>query len=247
MIAEFRLKLDMFSRVLGYCRDHPSDDAGTIALVARLDERLARAKSLNEQAVSGKLTEHASVASKENLKITIRNHFWILEGMAELIAMDQPDIAVRFEVPSIHDSHWPFVTTSRVALAHAESLRDLFLSYGMTPTFLEDLAVLVDSYEKTVEEKIAARSTHVGAHADLKAVIGELMLVVRLLDKIHGIRFRNDAESLAAWKSAHNITWRSAGRPADRADEADRADGPVKDGRREGDHLIPSEARDLLR
>ena len=210
MNAEIRLRLDMLSRVQGFCRAHPSDEAGTIGLVARLDERLARAIALNHQAASGHLTAHASVVTKDDLKLRVRDNFWVLEGLADLVAMDQPGLNARFQVPAITDGHWAFLTASRVALAHATPFRDVFLSHGMSATFLEDLTALVDRYEKTVDDKVAATSAQVGAHADLDAVMEELMLIVHLLDKIFRVRFRNEAESLAAWKSARDVAWPTA-------------------------------------
>jgi hypothetical protein len=51
------------------------------------------------------------------------------------------------------------------------------------------------------------RAAHVGARAELDAVGSEIMLIVRQLDALNRFRFRQDAESLAAWKSARDIAW----------------------------------------
>jgi hypothetical protein len=36
------------------------------------------------------------------------------------------------------------------------------------------------------------------------------MLIVRQLDALNRFRFRSDAESLAAWKSARDVAWPAA-------------------------------------
>ena len=40
-----------------------------------------------------------------------------------------------------------------------------------------------------------------------KGVVAEIMDLVRQLDTINRFRFRDDAESLAAWRSARNVAW----------------------------------------
>jgi hypothetical protein len=51
------------------------------------------------------------------------------------------------------------------------------------------------------------RAAQVGAQAELDAVTSEIMLIVRQLDALNRFRFRSDAESLAAWKSAREVAW----------------------------------------
>ncbi len=46
-----------------------------------------------------------------------------------------------------------------------------------------------------------------GARAEVDAVTAEIMLIVRQLDALSRFRFRSDAESLAAWKSARDVAW----------------------------------------
>jgi hypothetical protein len=91
--------------------------------------------------------------------------------------------------------------------------RELFLQHGMSATFLDELTKLVDQYEQVVDQKLAARSAHIGASADLEAVTAELMLVVQLLDRINRVRYRKDRELLAAWRSARDVAWPSAAKP----------------------------------
>jgi hypothetical protein len=77
----------------------------------------------------------------------------------------------------------------------------------MPATFLEDLSSLVDQYEQAISDKLAGRSAHVGASAELEAVTSEIMLVVHLLDRLNRVRFRKDGELFAAWKSARDVAW----------------------------------------
>jgi hypothetical protein len=68
----------------------------------------------------------------------------------------------------------------------------------------------LDKFEQTLNEKHNGRAAHVGARAELEAVTSEIMLIVRQLDALNRFRFRSDAESLAAWKSARDVAWPAA-------------------------------------
>jgi hypothetical protein len=95
------------------------------------------------------------------------------------------------------------VPTLLTTLSH----RELLLRYGLPETFLEELGAALDRFEHVLNEKHAGRAAHVGARAELGAVSAEIMLIVRQLDALNRFRFRNDAESLAAWKSARDVAW----------------------------------------
>lgn len=85
--------------------------------------------------------------------------------------------------------------------------RDLLIRYGMPETFLDELGAALDRFEQSLNDKHNGRAAHVGARADLEAVTAEIMLIVRQLDALNRFRFRNDTESLAAWKSARDVAW----------------------------------------
>lgn len=82
----------------------------------------------------------------------------------------------------------------------------------MPDTFPEDLGGMLDQFEAAIKEKNAGRAAHVGAHADLDAVINDIMQIVRQLDALHRFRYRNDPEALAAWRSARSVGWPSGGK-----------------------------------
>jgi len=51
----------------------------------------------------------------------------------------------------------------------------------------------------------AGRREHVGARADLKVVAADITKQLRLLDKVVGYRFGDNAELLGAWESVRNV------------------------------------------
>ncbi len=200
-----RSKLDTGDRVHGFSLAHPSDDPGQAGLVTRLGDRLGRARALAMQEFTGRLTVHASVDNKDEVRALIRKDLLILSGIADLMAVDEPGMHARFKLPHASVSHQAFLASTRTVLAQAEGRKEPFIAHGMSATLLEDLTALVRHYEDAVEEKQAGTSAHVGANAALDAVVREIMLIIHLLDRLNTLRFRKNGELLAAWRSARDV------------------------------------------
>jgi hypothetical protein len=214
MDFRIRRKLDMAARVRDFCRTRPDQNPGYTAAVARLEERLARAEALAQQQVAGQLAVTGAVVNKEQLRQEIYNTIALLKGLARPAAKEQPELAAGIVRPRPKLSHQAFLTSARVATATGSTHRELLLRFGMPESFLTDLSAALDRFEQALNEKHAGRAAHVGARAELEAVTSEIMLIVRQLDALNRFRFRKDAESLAAWKSARDVAW-----PASVADE----------------------------
>jgi hypothetical protein len=210
MNFSIRRKLDMAGRVRDFCRTHPDQNPGYTAAVARLEERLARAEALARQEVVGRQTASGAVVNKEQLRIDIHKTIALLAGLAAPAAREERDLAVGIIRPDVNGSHQAFLTRSRVAAASGSTHKELLTRYGMPEGFLDELNTALDRYEQALNQQHAGRAAHVGARAELEAVTAEIMLIVRQLDALNRFRFRKDAESLAAWKSARDVAWPAA-------------------------------------
>ena len=84
-------------------------------------------------------------------------------------------------------------------------LPELLVSRGMSGTLVDDLATALAQFEKTLEATRAGRRDHVGASADLQAVITEITEEVRVLDGLVRYRFSDNAELMGAWASARDV------------------------------------------
>jgi hypothetical protein len=205
MHALVLIKLQVGDRVVGFCRAHPSDNAGLTTAVARLEERLARAQALDEQHKNGEIAVAASVLNKSDLRVTIRDGLSLVAGLAEAAADEQPDLAVRIKPPALRAQQTTFVSSARVAVTQAREVEPVLKGYGLPDTLLTEISAAIDRLESTEDAKEAGRNAHVGATADLHKVTGDVMRILRQLDKLHRHRFREDAELLAAWKRARNL------------------------------------------
>jgi hypothetical protein len=207
MNIAIRRKLDMAGRVRDFCRTHPDQNPGYSAAVARLDDRLARADALAKQEVAGRLAVSGAVINKEQLRQEIQQMVAMLAGLAGPAAREAPDLKVVIVRPSIQLSHQAFLTRARVAADTASAHKEVLTRYGMLEDFLTGLGASLDRFEQVLNEKQVGRAAHVGARAELDAVTSEIMLIVRQLDALNRFRFRKDAESRAAWRSARDVAW----------------------------------------
>jgi hypothetical protein len=203
-----RRKLDMAVRVRDFCRTHPDPkNSGYTAAVARLEDRLARAEALAQQQVTGQLAVSGAVVNKEQLRIDIHKMIALLAGLAHPAAREERELAVGILRPDPRGSHQAFLTRSRVAAATGAAHKELLIRYGMTESFPDELNATLDLFEQTLNQQHNGRAAHVGASAELGAVTAELMLIIHQIDALCRFRFRKDAESLAAWKSARDVAW----------------------------------------
>jgi hypothetical protein len=207
MNYSIRRKLDMAGRVRDFCRTHPDQNPGYTAATQRLEERLARAEALARQEVAGRQTVTGAVVNKEQLRLDIHRTIALLAGLAAPAAREERELTVGIIRPDVNGSHQAFLTRSRVAAASGSTHQELLTRYGMPDGFLEELNATLDRYEQALNQQHAGRAAHVGARAELEAVAAEIMLIVRQLDALNRFRFRRDAESLAAWKSARDVAW----------------------------------------
>ncbi len=81
------------------------------------------------------------------------------------------------------------------------------MKQGMPEGLVGEVTTALAAYEHAVDNKSTGRSAHVGASADLLAVTDRIMQLIQQLDALNRLRFRDDPEMLAAWRSAHDIDW----------------------------------------
>jgi len=213
MDALIRIKLDVGGRVVGFCHAHPSDNPGLNAAVGKLEDRLARANVLDQQHESGQIAVKASVLTKGGLRATVRDGLILVAGLAEAAVGEQPDLEVRIKAPPIKISRKEFVNRARVAVQQATDVEALLKEYGLPDTLLAELSAAIDRIEATEGAKEVGRNAQVGASADLDKVTGEVMRILRQLDRLNRHRFKDDAELLAAWRYARNIPRPSRDKP----------------------------------
>ncbi|MEO8139352.1 MAG: hypothetical protein ABI742_06890 [Gemmatimonadota bacterium] len=227
MDTHIRLKLDMGGRVVVFCHAHPDDNPATAPVVARLVDTVGRADLLQLKQRQSITVVAAAVEQKAELRTRIDNSLASLFGIARAASKEHPDLAVHRRLPRPRSSEAKLLQIARVAVAEATTVKDVLAGYGLTDALLTDLAADIAAYEAVLERQRQAQADQVGASKDLDGTVTDLMRVVKNLDAIHRVRFKDNRELKAAWKSARNVAWPSA-HPADLPEPAPApAPGPV--------------------
>lgn len=216
MNAVLRRRLEMASRTRDFLRAHRTEVAGEAMALARLEELLQRAETLAAQQRAGVVASRSATAQRLELRRTLQTKLVkYLAAVVAVAAKENADLAFEFRLPRSNASNQAFLTAVHGMLEKAMAQKDLLLSQGMSPTLLDDLTAAVGEFEKTIETTQAGRRDHVGASADLQAVMAEIAEQVRLLDGVVRYRFGDNAELMGAWTSARNVLgpFRSRGEP----------------------------------
>jgi len=114
-------------------------------------------------------------------------------------------LAQQFRMPPNNASQQALLTTGHKILELATAQKEVLVGLGMREQVLGELAAALGEFEQTLEATRAGRREHVGASADLKAVLAEIAEQVRLLDGVVKYRFGDNAELMGAWASARNV------------------------------------------
>ena len=225
MDARLRRRLEMAERVRDFLRAHPTDGVAEGAVLARLEQLIQRADVLAGQQRAGMVAARASAAVRRGVGHALRSkllHY--LSAVGQVAANENAELGEEFRLPKVGPNQ-AFVTIARGMLEKATANKDLLAKRGMSEQLLADIAAAVDAFEQTLEATRTGRRDHVGASADLRAVMAEVSEQVRVLDGVVRYRFGENAELMGAWSSAHSIVGPSRSHTVSPAEPASSPDG----------------------
>jgi len=222
--ARLRRRLEMAERVRDFLRAHPTDGVAEGAALARLEELVARAEVLASQQRAGIVAARAATEVRAGVRRALRSkllHY--LSAVGHVAANENAELGQEFRLPKVGPNQ-PFVTIARGMLEKATANKDLLVKLGMSETLLSDIEATIKSFEHTLEATRTGRRDHVGASADLRAVMAEVSEQVKVLDGVVRYRFGDNAELMGAWGSAHSVVGPFRSRTAVPASPASPAD-----------------------
>ncbi|MEZ4455881.1 MAG: hypothetical protein R2882_04895 [Gemmatimonadales bacterium] len=206
MEAEVRRKLEMAERVSAFLAAHPDEDPGYGAVRAAFEADRATADELASRARTGQVDARAAVAARREARLVLqRQLLQHLARVGEAAALERPDLVGRFRLPTTTRAIKPFVVAAKTIVAEAGELAGLLRKYGMSEVVFGELGSTLAELERATVEAKTARLAHVGANAELQVVAGELVRHVARLDGHNQVRYRRDAEVLAAWNAARVV------------------------------------------
>jgi hypothetical protein len=230
MNAESRRRIEMGKRALEFSRAHPDTEPGSDALVARLEQQLARADEAATTQRDGRIHVRAASARKKDLRREMR--LGAIAHLAEVgraAAREQHELGKTFRFKPDAETFLAFRTAARSMAAAAEEHREVLLKYGLSPSVLEEFKTRLDEYDAAVALGNDGKTAHVGATQELEPLSLEILRTVRLMDGRNRQRFADDGQLLGSWISASRVLGEPQGRPdAVQPDGGKPAEGEVR-------------------
>ena len=211
MKTQVRIRLDMAAAAAAFCKANPDSNATTAAIANRLIDLSTRATALLEQQRLGSASTAAAVGDKAKLRADVTQDLKALMKIARQAARKHPDIGMHRRGPITRGSGTEFYTKAHASLTEATALKDVLAPFGLTEPLLTSLGQNLEAFQATLTRKREGVVSQVGASAQLETICHEIMGLVESLDAVHAARFKNNAEQLAAWKSARNVPWPGSG------------------------------------
>lgn len=206
MRADLRRRLEMAVRVRDFFRTHQMDGVTQEGAVARLEQLVQRAELLASQQRAGVIATRGSAERRAEVRRALQSKLLrYLSAVGAAAARENTELGAQFRLPKPRGSNQVFLTMARGMLEKATAQKEVLVSRGMSAQLLDDLAATLSEFEKTLEATRAARLEHVGATADLRAVLAEISQQVRVLDGLVRYRFGDNEELMGAWASARNV------------------------------------------
>ncbi|MGE0442097.1 MAG: hypothetical protein AB7L66_21870 [Gemmatimonadales bacterium] len=211
MRSVVRRKLAAADRMADIGRANPFTDPSHVALAARFDGVVDRARQAAVEEQGHRAAATAALRVRDQVKGELLAELRILARAGELVGAAAPDLAVELAAPSSRSTNALFVSQARARLAAAAGHRELLVQNGLSEGFLERAGQLIERFDGEVDRSTRARNARHQARGALEGAMRELAGVVRLLDAINRPRFAGDPGLLAAWERARNVVGPAGG------------------------------------
>lgn len=215
---------EMGGRVYNWCKAQVGLGERLVALRDQLGIVLARVDVLLVQQVNGRAAvARGTRRRREIIRLLRAGPLKHLARIARAAAERMPGVDRHFRLPHDRGSQIEIVTIARNMVAEVERELNLFLEYGFSDERLAEVKALLTEYDQALEAGDAGRRAHTGARAELEQAADEMMVIVRDLEAMVELRYRDEPEHLTSWRSARNVHWPVGAPPAPEGERSEPA------------------------
>ncbi len=195
-------------------------------LVDRLQQLTTQATALVHQEREGGVGESAARARRRALRRDIDHQLRHLARVAVRATRIDPTLAGKLVAPRFNAPNRVFIGAAESMLQTATAMSGTLIAAGLGTAFLASLTEAVAAFNASGSTANTGRLDHVGAHADFGAVAREIMELVRLIDGLNAVRFKDQPKLLAEWQTARNVFGSARTKPVDDSTAAPNAAVP---------------------
>lgn len=207
MIGRQRRQFAMFLKVRDFFAHYGSSfPAGSIGatLFAALLALIEQIEQVNAEKASAVGEVGQSIEIKGNAKDHLEDILENIAGMAVTMSYEIVGIDSRFKMPN-NRSAQNLITAGRAFASNAVEYQADFKRYEFPDDFIQHLTEATDALEAAYAETGEDTQNRIGKVAALVPLFKDGMTLVRRLDPIVKMKFRNDAAALAAWTFAKHV------------------------------------------
>jgi hypothetical protein len=206
MKARTRSRLEMSKRALEFSEAHTDPSPGYTAAVQELKGLLARSDQLTDLHRQGIAEVRAATKRKRDLRRSIRQGSLMhVSRAAQRAAREEPELAQKFALGREPIPYLSFRSLARTLSAEAEGRKELLVKHGLVESVLGSLTDSLGQFDEALGQGAEGRRIHIAAGVELDVVAGEAVQILGVMDGYNRVRFAEEPDLLAAWKSASNI------------------------------------------
>jgi hypothetical protein len=144
-------------------------------------------------------------------RVLIKEHMRPIARIATADLPPTPEVQP-LTMPAGHPTAAVLIAAARGMAAAAERFATVFTGAGLPADFVAQLTTATEALEAARDQQTATRSSRAGSTDVLAETLQRGRRIVRVLDSLVSNAVKDNAELLAAWKSAKRI--RQTGRPS---------------------------------
>lgn len=201
-----KVRYDMFIRVIEFLQNNIADfPTGIVAeQLAVLIAVVGRLQTLMGKQAAGLSEARFEYNDKHTAREKLRALLSEIAETARSMVYKYPGIDLKFRMIR-NSNEAELLAKARAFLIEATPLLNAFIEFEMDKDFLTELQTLIDEFETSLGEPVAATDSHVEATAEIGAEIRNGMIAVRTITGSVKNKYRNNVGKLAAWLSASHV------------------------------------------
>jgi hypothetical protein len=174
------------------------------AKITSLGQKLANLTHRHKAKIAGGGTSKQKTSMSDTHFDELKDVMRDIVNFATSMARDINGLENKFRMPRSSGKR-NLIAAARVFAVDAQTFQTDFKNYGMPGGFIENLTAKANDLEQTISDSNLAKETRVGATGELGSQSKDIVDLVRQLDPIVRMVYRNDAANLAAWTFAGHI------------------------------------------
>lgn len=197
-------RLDIMEHALGWSRNYPPSDPAHQRVIERLAGLVAQVAEAGRAKAQAEAEDLAAVRRRNTLRRQIQQQYLRhLVRVGRVVARATGEITVPARLPRTNISHDAFLDEARLMQTLATRNRELLEAHGLGGRFMEELSERITRLEEYQGEINGARSRHIEARFTLIDLARRGMELVRVLDGLVALQFREQPALIAGWQSVH--------------------------------------------